>query len=164
VTPRDLAPGACVLLTADDLIRATDAARRRTARGGTPSSGIETRGAADVDLVGACGELAFVKLSGLSWTAEYERDVTDVEPFDVRSTTHPAGRLIIRERDDPARSTVLMVRYCLPPGSGGAWRFGGMIANAEARSVGTWSGGADGRFPCWWIKAAALRGIETATS
>lgn len=161
---RVVAPGSCTILSPEDLVRATIAGRRRTARGGTPSSGIETRGAEDVDLIGACGELAFSRISGLPWTAEFDRDVVDVAPYDVRSTTHAAGRLIIRERDDPTRSTVLMVRYDLPPGSGGAWRFAGMLPNAEASTVGVWAGGADGRHPCYWVAQRDLRGIEVRLS
>lgn len=103
-----------------------------------------------IDITGAKAELAFAIGMGL------RRQLTlntfkrpDVVKWQVRSTNHPRGSLIIRPRDP------LNEPYALVRGSDATWQIIGWMWGHEAAQSG-YAANPGGRGSCWFVPASEL--------
>jgi len=129
-------PGLVVELAADELEGAIhvgwERARDAYVRGRTPN-------AAHVDdlegtyFVGAVGEKAFGKLTGLYWPGRWtpDRGRGDVGGWEVKASMHPTGRLIVRPDMPDGLRLVLMVPCAR--GDLRRWRCAGTLRAGAAK-------------------------------
>lgn len=98
------------------------------------------------DIDGASAELAFAKKRNIYWNASNRtfKD-PDVGTWQVRSTTHTDGHLIIRPND-----VYLAERFALVITDAPVYRIVGFITAGEARADKYWRGDA------WWVPQADL--------
>ena len=108
--------------------------------------------------VGALGEWAVVRWFDCEdfwndYTDEEDvRHTGDVGDYEVRTTEHPRGGLLLRDRDDPER-IYICVRVTKKGGTLVGWLRGkdGMIPRWWRTDV---------RYPCWIVSASALQPME----
>ncbi len=81
----------------------------------------------EAHVVGALGEFAFAKYLGVFWSGAVRFRATDVGLYEVRTTHHPRGCLIIREGDDDDAEFVLLT------GRDGRYHVRGTMRAGEAR-------------------------------
>lgn len=67
----------------------------------------------EVDLLSCMAELATAKALNVYWSGVEGINAPDVGGYEVRSTKHPSGKLIIRENDKPDQKVLLVT--CDPP-------------------------------------------------
>lgn len=88
--------------------------------------------------IAAGGELAVAKYLNLHWHGTVftkkdfmeARHLPDVGPFEVRTTTHPRGRLSVRSVDQLARAFVLVIKAGVAHTLLG-WNYGHEVAKPE---------------------------------
>lgn len=94
-----------VTLTQEEIDRADAIGRARhnenLAVGRQDAYGAKKKGGLQLHFRGARGEYAVAKMLGISWTGNLsDLQAADVGPFQVRTTKHSAGRLILHPKDD----------------------------------------------------------------
>jgi len=98
-----------------------------------------------IDIEGACGEMAVAKYLGIYWgghTGTFKK--ADVGNNQVRTTSEPNGRLIVRERDNPEQ------RYWLVIGTFPNYWIHGYIKGEDAQRD-EWLDDPDNRPPAWFV-------------
>ena len=67
----------------------------------------------DIDIEGACAEMAYAKASGVYWGGHINSfKAPDVGCIQIRSTKYFDGKLIIRENDNLSQNYVLVITKC----------------------------------------------------
>jgi len=89
--------------------------------------GADHRDGWQLDIEGACGELAFASASGLFWRGPCGVRVDDIDGIEVRTASKDNYRLIVTPSDPENKMYVLMV------GKDGRYRFAGSIMGYEAK-------------------------------
>lgn len=108
----------------------------------------------NMDIEGACGELAFALACGLPWTGQ-RSERYDVEPFQVRTTKYPRGRLLLYEGEPSKYPDDLFV---LVVGEAPEFRIVGYCKGSEVPTIGVFRDLQRGR-PCWQVEQSALTPI-----
>jgi hypothetical protein len=111
-----------------------------------------------VDLLGAMGEMAFAKASGLYWPGSVNvgKDEPDIFPdFQVRTARQHSHNLIIRPDDPPH------FRYALVTGTGPDFLVHGYILGADAKRPEFLEDRGGRNEPAYWIPPASLKPIDT---
>ena len=117
---------------------------------GSPNSGW------DVDVEGACAEHAVANALGIKFvgTVDTFKSCGDVGPYEVRSSRHENGRLIIRP-DDRSSSIFILATGIAPH-----FKIRGWIKAAEAKKRDDWFYSLErSRPPAWNVPQSALRPI-----
>lgn len=133
-----------VSLSPTEIAQAMEVASRRNQmqRAAGRPDGKVIEDSLDIDVQGACAELAVAKALGLPWDGKFFDDAEwlvwrtsghDVSGLEVRSTRYRSGRLILH-RDDSDDLPFVLVRAC---------------DNALFEIVG-WYWGRDGKKEQWW--------------
>lgn len=122
----------------------------------TDKHGLDPDNGWNVHIVGAQGEMAFCKATGVYWPASIDRFKldADVGPCEIRTRTNHSYDLLIRE-DDADRPFILVT--CEPP----VFRIHGWIKASEARSHSEWVKTHGGREPAWFVPSSELEPLET---
>lgn len=110
----------------------------------------------DIDIEGACAELACAKALRLYWPGTvgsfHEPDIPpDVQ---VRWTAHEDGKLIVRADDDNTHKFVLVI------GIAPRYHIAGWIYGADAKQAG-WAQAPNGRPAAFFVPQADLRAFNT---
>lgn len=80
----------------------------KVGRAERPTYGLGQDGAWSCDIEGAAGEMAVAKWRRSYWSGAIgDLAAADVAKLQVRTTTHPTGRLVLHDRDDPEAVYVL---------------------------------------------------------
>ena len=113
------------------------------------------------EIVGVCGEQAFSKLTGVYWPPSVNtfHRIPDVGEFEVRTTTRPDGRLIVRDNDPGDRWYYLMIGD-FPKGKWPRFRVVGCIKGADAKQE-RWLDNPGGHRPAWFVPQEDLIPIKT---
>lgn len=114
----------------------------------------------DIDIEGACGELAFAKATGKYWNGGVGTyKLGDVGQFQIRTSTLPGARLIVRDNDSYADVFVLVT------GKMGHYTIHGYIRGEDAKDNNEWRTGAgNGRAPAWFVPQEALKPLKIKTA
>jgi len=113
-----------------------------------PSFSIKT------DADAACAERAFAKALGIQWmrnVGTFQRE--NAGRYRCKYTSHPQGRLIVRNDDATDGIYVLIV------GSGRRYRIAGAITGAQARQIGEKTA-PNGGEPAWFVSQKQLKPIS----
>lgn len=148
-----------VTLTKDEVEYGRRVGQRRRAE--SAQSGLQNahgyggENALEVDEEGACGEMAAAKLLGAYWRAPVNtfKSCGDVGWFQVRTTPHPNGRLIVRpnDRDD---HTFILVRGRAPD-----FEIVGYTTGAAAKRE-EWLKTYDDRPPAYFVPVSELKDVK----
>lgn len=113
----------------------------------------------DIDIEGACAEMAAGKLLGLEWRDDPALDHDGDLPggWHVRSTAHEAGHLLVYANDPSDGKLLLAV------GRSPTFRFPGYITGSSARRPEWWSGDRL-KVPAWMVPQASLLSIGSSAS
>ena len=109
-------------------------------------------------VLGACGECAFAKASGLYWSGglnTFHGRGGDVKHIEVRTRSRMNYDLIIRDDDDPKKPYVLVLA---PPSPRPVFHVAGWIYGEEARRFPKKNYGNKGK-PAWFVPQEALRPV-----
>lgn len=109
-----------------------------------------------VHIEGACAECAFAKGMDIHWHAPVDTFKTgyDVGGFQIRSSEHLDGCLIVRPDDTDDEATFYLVT-----GSAPYYTIRGWIVAREAKRLGWW-GTKNNRPCCWWVNQSDLTDAE----
>lgn len=144
-----------VVLTAAQLERADDVARRRhadaVAAGRPPSHGCLPEDALRRHVEGARGELAAAVHLGIDWDG-YEA-AGDVGSYQVRSTRYSSGCLLLHDWDAPDAPFILVTAE-----GGSVFTLRGWIFGHEGCDARFWK---NGPRPCYWVPQGALHSMVT---
>ena len=102
-----------------------------------------------LNIEGALGEAALAKHLDHYWLGTGVLRSPDVGKVDVRTTTHPKGRLIIHKEDPDDRRFYLLI------GCNGKYMLHGSIMGADAKRDEWWSDPNTGR-PAYFVPQSAL--------
>jgi|ERR1700677_1913020 len=118
---------------------------RKDAHGASLSGGWQ------IHIEGACSEYAVAKYLGLFWNGNLGNlKADDVGPFQVRSTEHANGRLILHKGDPGDRLYVLVTGRCP------SYVLQGWISGADGQNEEYWTDPQGGR-PAYFVPTKALR-------
>jgi hypothetical protein len=109
------------------------------------------------ELVGACGEMAFGKLSGRWFIPSLNTFHVTADAFsdiEVRATDRVNGRLIVRDNDSDAR------RFVLALVEGDAVRFAGWMTGRDAKQD-KWLDNPNGSRESWWVEQWHLNSMDS---
>lgn len=99
-----------------------------------------------LNIDGAMAEMAFAKHMNIYWSAANRSfKEPDVGDWQVRSTNHPNGHLIIRPNDTDGD-----IRYALVVTNPPCFSIAGFMLSAEARTNKYW------RQDSWWVPQSEL--------
>lgn len=108
----------------------------------------------EVDLLSCMAELATAKALNLYWSGVKGINAYDVGEYEVRSTKHLHGKLIIRENDKRNQKVLLVT--CEPP----HFNIVGFITASKGRQD-NWVFKGE-RDSCWMVPQSALEKISAA--
>jgi hypothetical protein len=152
-----------VRLTYSELLQAAQVGVQRrvqnikTTRAERPTYGLGQDGAWSCDVEGAAGEMAVAKWRGVYWNGALGNlGADDVGELQVRTTTHPRGRLILHDRDNPEKV------YVLVRGHAPSFELVGWIRGRDGMRREYWSDPANGR-PAYFVPEEALHSMQELT-
>lgn len=127
------------------------------------------------DLPGALGEMAFAKYSGAYWGGGAELwQAADVGDYQVRTTTHMSGSLIVFKEDDPETKLALVIapKHGHIAGLGSRLYIVGWFTPEEARSRDDWKVSPEthsrlvrpGSPEQWWVRQSELHQFAEDTT
>ena len=118
---------------------------RRDAHGASLSTGWQ------IHIEGACAEYAVAKHLGVFWNGNMGNlKADDVGPFQVRSTEHANGRLILHEGDPSDKLYVLVTGRCP------SYVIQGWIKGEDGQNPKYWTDPSTGR-PAFFVTTADLK-------
>lgn len=113
----------------------------------------------DTDIRGAEAEMAVAKAFNVFYVGDVNMfKAPDVGEFQVRSTTHPEGHLLVRQNDSDDEMYVFVVNHR------GRCRIVGGMLGREAKQDKYWRDGTNGQAGCWWVPQGDLRAIAQESS
>lgn len=115
----------------------------------------EPRDAWAIDIEGACAELAVARLLKRYWHALVSDPnglPGDAGEYQIRSTTHGNGQLVVYEHDDDAATFVLVT------GKVPAFTVRGWLRATDAKRSAWWR--EDAKVPAYFVPQSELRPIE----
>lgn len=151
-----------VTLSENDLGRVSAAASVRDRKGREAGADAHKDGHVSDTLalhwLGCEGECAVARGLGMAWTGETEgyHEDSDVGGYQVRTTRHPRGCLLMRPREGYLGSPWILV----VEESRGVLRVAGWVYGREGREASNLRS-QNGRPPAWFVPQAQLRGMET---
>ena len=146
-----------IILTASELmVAATVGAMRRikSLQSGLNKNKHAMKSDWATDIDGAAAEIAVAKHFQIYWGPSIDTfKEPDVGVYQVRSTCHQQGCLIVRENDSDAEKFILVI--ALPP----VYRIVGMIQGADAKLQKFYRAADDRGVGCWWVPQESLAEI-----
>ena len=109
-----------------------------------------------IDIDGAAAEMAVAKHLNVYWVPSVNTGKSaDVGNFQVRSTEHEHGKLIIRENDAKNEKFILVIYK--PP----TFKIVGWIYSDDAKTNKYWKEPDEIGVGAWWVPQSDLRPMET---
>lgn len=129
---------------------------QNTFNGARPAHGLKPGESVwDLAIDGAVAELAVAKAMDKHWDGALGNyDAADVGQFQVRSTRHADGHLIVHDSDDSDAIFILVLSGAAPIYEIAGWKFGGDAKNGKYR-VERRPG-----HPCFWVPQSDLEPFE----
>lgn len=108
----------------------------------------------NIDIEGACGELAVAKVLNLYWSGGIDTfKGYDIGTFQVRTTPSHSNSLIVRPPDPESHRYVLVTGLCPD------YCIHGWLHGYEAKQA-RWLRGHNGRPPAYFVPSSALHPID----
>ena len=127
------------------------------ARGRQNYYGAQSADAEKLDIVGSVGECVVAKHLNKFWAGAGAFRGGDVDGYQVRTTTHDAGHLVLNSNDDDGKKYILV---CVNNGVG---KIRGWMYAREGKQRKYWRD-MSGRGPAYYVPQSDLRPIATLQS
>ena len=122
----------------------------------TPRFGVGSDKDWQLHVEGCLAELAVAQYFGIFWDANLGMlSKGDVGLLEVRSTSHPTGRLILHPSDKDESS------YILVRGFNGSYKFAGWCFGHEAKQAHYWTEINNNKRPAYFYPNSELKPIES---
>ena len=132
--------------------------RLASLKNGRPNRhGFDGTNAWNIDIEGACGEMAVAKVLGVFWDGSVDTfSANDLPNLQVRTSPDVNDRLIVRPGDSDTG------RWCLVTGAFPDYVVHGWISGADAKRP-EWSRDYNGRPPAYFVPQQALLPLSDLT-